>query len=210
MEMSNREIVHRYVDLETPISILAELNAVSNDMIRDVLVNEGVIIGKGTLRPKRHIVDPKPAKPYQGESKTRKPYTKSGLYTKAAKAERALNRKNNELKKVLNDAGYKTSDNNQQNAKETKKDMPIAKPLNQKKKLEAATESLDTVSKKLTAVEAKAAEPEMSETVRKIIFNRLDELDIKMSYHQEQLREYEREYKELTKTLGIKRVPNEF
>ena len=47
MEMSNREIVHRYVDLETPINILAELNAVSISDIQKVLRDEGVDIVGG-------------------------------------------------------------------------------------------------------------------------------------------------------------------
>lgn len=192
MEMSNHEIVHRYIDLETPISVLAELNAVSNDEIRDVLRNEGVIIKKGTLRPKRHIVDPKPAKPYQGESKSRKPDTKSGLYTKEAKVERALNRKNKDLKKVLNEAGYKTSDDNQQNTKETQKVMPVTKNTKSKKEAEKAAEPTNQALV-------------MNDTLKGLIFSQLDELEVKIGYHQEQIRQYEIEYKELCESIGIKR-----
>lgn len=50
-----------------------------------------------------------------------------------------------------------------------------------------------------------AAVPEMSESVKKLIFSRLDELEVKMSYHKEQIKEYEREYEELCEQIGIKR-----
>lgn len=185
MEMSNREIVHRYVDLDTPINILAELNAVKNDEIKKILQAEGVDLTQ-KKKIKNHVVQSAPSKPYQGEFKERKPYTKSGLYTKEAKAARAVER----IKKQIEAAENITEEEITKMVKPTKEKKEPAKPNKEEV--------------------IKAAEPEMSETVRKIIFNRLDELDVKMSYHQEQLREYEREYKELTKTLGIKRAPNEF
>lgn len=200
MEMSNREIVHRYVDLETPISILAELNAVTKGDIRDVLISEGVEIEKGTLRPKRHIVDPKPAKPYQGEFKERKKYTHSGLYTKEAKE--ARRKANQQLKKALEEAGYKTSENKNEG---DKKEM--ATKTKTITAAEKATEAVKSVSEKI----AKAAEPltkpayEMNDTLKNLVYSRLDELEVKMGYHQEQLREYERQYKELCKSIGIDR-----
>lgn len=168
MEMSNREIVHRYCTLGTPINILAELNAVEPCTIKKVLEDEGVDI---TKRKRKNItVIEKPQKPKVEPKKTednqkgKRSYIRSGKYTKEAKTARAVER----LKK-----------------KEAK-----AKGVN---------------DEMATAKTKKAAEPEMSETVKKLIFSRLDELELKMGYHQEQLREYAKEYKELCEQIGIKR-----
>lgn len=172
MEMSNREIVHRYCTLGTPINILAELNAVEPCTIKKVLEDEGVDIAKRKRRNITVIEKPKRVKAESTnatEEPKKRSYTKSGKYTKEAKTARAVERINKKKAK--------------ENTKE--EDEPMA----------------TAPTKKTT----QAAVPEMSESVKKLIFSRLDELEVKMSYHKEQIKEYEREYEELCEQIGIKR-----
>lgn len=173
MEMSSREIVHRYCTLGTPINILAELNAVEPCTIKKVLEDEGVDIAK---RKRKNItVIEKPKKPKAEPKKTeddqkgKRSYTRSGKYTKEAKAARAAEKE--KIKKA------------KENTKEEDEPMATAP----------------------TKESAQAAVPEMSESVKKLIFSRLDELELKMRYHQEQIKEYEREYQELCEQIGVKR-----
>ena len=171
MEMSSREIVHRYCTLGTSIKILAELNAVEPCTITKVLEAEGVDIAK---RKRKNITVIEKPKRVKAETKAteepkKRSYTRSGKYTKEAKAARAVER------------------------------------INKKKAKENTKEEDEPMATAPTTESAKAAVPEMSESVKKLIFSRLDELEVKMSYHKEQIKEYEREYQELCEQIGVKR-----